>query len=193
MQTEGYSQILSLFAEDEVNKFNLLRLKLVRFFELQGVLNYSEDLADETISRVAEKLSEGVKIEIAEPFYYFRGVAMNVLREHWRKTSKTILLEDTENTDFSSKQTNPHDIEEENEKRNLKERQLDCLNKSLNVLPSESRELFLDYHREGNVLRETFRSEIAKKLNIDVTALRNRVTRLRKKLEKMVLDCLKNN
>lgn len=190
MPTEGYSKILSLFAKDEVQNFNLLRLKLVRFFELQGVLNDSEDFADETISRVAEKLSEGVTIEISEPFYYFRGVAVNVLREHWRKKSKSVSLEDTENTDFSSTDANPIEIEKQNETRNLKERQLDCLSKSLKVLPADSRELFLNYHRESNVSREIFRAKIAQNLNIDVTALRNRITRLRKKLEQMVLDCL---
>lgn len=190
MQKEGYTQILSLFAEDQVEKFNLLRLKLVRFFELQGALNDAEDFADETISRVAEKLSEGVKIEISEPFYYFRGVALNVLRENWRKQSKTISLEDTENTDFSSTNTNPIELEKQNEERDFKERQLDCLKKTLNVLPAESKDLFLNYHRESNVLRETYRAEIAQKLNIDVTALRNRIMRLRKKLERMVLDCL---
>lgn len=190
MQTEGYSQILSLFAKDEVEKFNLLRLKLVRFFELQGVLNDSEDFADETISRVAEKLSNGTKIEISEPFYYFRGVALNVLREHWRQKSKIISLEDTEKTDFSSIDDNPIEIEKQNETRNLKEQQLDCLSKSLKILPAESRDLFLNYHRESNVSRETYRAKIAESLNIEATALRNRITRLRKKLEQMVLNCL---
>jgi RNA polymerase sigma factor (sigma-70 family) len=190
MQSDGYTAILSLFAEDKDKQFNLLRLKLVRFFEIQGASTEAEDLADETISRVAEKLSEGVKIEVAEPFFYFRGVAVNILREHWRSRQKTVSFEDTANKDFISNETNPDEIEKRRESLNLKERKLDCLQKTLQVLPSENRELFLQYHRENNISREVLRAGIAEKMKIDVTALRNRVTRLRKKIEQLVLECL---
>jgi RNA polymerase sigma factor (sigma-70 family) len=190
MQSDGYTAILSLFAEDKDKQFNLLRLKLVRFFEIQGVSTEAEDFADEAISRVAEKLSEGVKIENSEPFFYFRGVAVNILREHRRSGKKTISLEDTVNKNFISNDTNPDEIEKRRESLNLKERKLDCLQKTLQILPLENRELFLQYHRESNTSREVMRAEIAKKMKIDVTALRNRVTRLRKKIEQLVLECL---
>ncbi len=192
MQSDGYTAILSLFAEDKDKQFNLLRLKLVRFFEIQGATTEAEDFADETISRVAEKLSTGVKIEVSEPFYYFRGVALNILREHWRKEKTTVSLEDIENNTFITTETNPAEIEKQRESSDLKERQLDCLEKTLQFLPSENRELFLEYHRENNISREVWRAEIAAKMKIDVTALRNRVTRLRKKIEQLVLECLEN-
>jgi RNA polymerase sigma factor (sigma-70 family) len=190
MQTDGYSQILSLFSANEDKQFNLLRLKLVRFFEIQGTPTEAEDFADETISRVAEKLSEGVKIEVSEPFYYFRGVAVNLLREHWRRDKKTVSTEDIANKDFISNETNPEEIEKRLESLNFKERRLDCLQKTMQVLPTENRELFLQYHRESSVSREVLRTEIAEKMKIEITALRNRVTRLRKKIEQMVLECL---
>jgi RNA polymerase sigma factor (sigma-70 family) len=190
MQSDGYTAILSLFAEDKDKQFNLLRLKLVRFFEIQGVSTEAEDFADEAISRVAEKLSEGVKIENSEPFFYFRGVAVNILREHRRSGKKTVSLEDTVNKDFISNDTNPDEIEKRRESLNLKERKLDCLQKTLQIIPLENRELFSQYHRESNTSREVMRAEIAKKMKIDVTALRNRVTRLRKKIEQLVLECL---
>lgn len=193
MQNDGYSKILSLFAENQDEQFSLLRLKLVRFFELQGAISQAEDFADETISRVAEKLSVGVKIEVSSPYYYFRGFAVNILREHWRSKEKLVSLEDIadiENKDFISAGANPAQLREQSEEDNLKERQLDCLSKTLNFLPAENRELFLKYHSETNSSREHWRAKLAQNLKIDVTALRNRVTRLRKKIEHMVLECL---
>lgn len=192
MQTDGYTEILSLFVEDKDKQFSLLRRKIVRFFEIQGADSLAEDFADETISRVAEKLSAGAKIEISEPFYYFRGVAVNILREFWRNKQKTIFLDDAESTDFCSADTNPVEIEKRRESQNFKERKLDCLEKTLYALPNENRELFLQYHRENNIAKETRRAEIAERLKINVTALRNRVTRLRKKIEQLVLRCLEN-
>lgn len=191
MQNDGYSQILALFPENDEKEFNLLRLKLVRFFEIQGAGTQAEDFADETISRVAEKLSEGIEIEAAEPFYYFRGFAVNVLREHWRSKEKTVSIEDVENKENFAAQTNPAELTEKEEAQSLKEKQFECLEKTLKVLPAENRQLFLDYHRENTESRETWRAKIAQRLNIDGAALRNRVTRLRKKIEQLVLDCLK--
>lgn len=193
MQTNGYSQILSLFPENQDQQFNLLRLKLVRFFEIQGAGTHAEDFADETISRVAEKLAEGGKIEVAEPFYYFRGFAINILREHWRSKEKTVLLEEIENKELIASKINPAELTEQNDEQTLKERQLECLLQTLNFLPAENRNLFIEYHSENQGSRETWRTKIAEKLKIDVTALRNRVTRLRKKIEQLVLDCLKKN
>lgn len=192
MQTDGYSKLLSLFAENQDEKFNLLRLKLVRFFELQGAIGHAEDFADETISRVAEKLANGVKIEVNEPYYYFRGFAVNILREHWRSKEKLVSLEDIENKNFISGGVNPAELSEISEDDILKNRRLDCLSKTLSILSAENRELFLNYHRETKDSRENWRAKLAQNLKIDVTALRNRVTRLRKKIEQLVLECLEN-
>lgn len=191
MQTDGYSQILELFPQNKEKEFNLLRVKLVRFFEIQGVGTESEDFADETISRVAEKLSNGVKVEVPEPYYYFRGFAVNVLREHWRAKEKTVALEDIENKENLRTEADPAELKEKEEEHFQKEKQFECLDKTLKALPAENRNLFLDYHRENAGSREHWRAKIAQNLKIDVTALRNRVTRLRKKIEQLVLDCLK--
>jgi RNA polymerase sigma factor (sigma-70 family) len=183
------SLVLSLFESEA--EFQLLRQKLLRFFEIQGAGAFAADLTDETISRVGVKLSEGVRIEVAEPFFYFRGVAVNVLREHRRREQNLISL-DAE--DFAQAQllaVNPKEIENAAASRELRERQFDCLEKTLNNLPQESRRLFLEYHADSpNALREITRAALAQRLNIDVTALRNRVARLRKKIEQMMIDCL---
>jgi RNA polymerase sigma factor (sigma-70 family) len=192
MQLDGYSQILALFPENNEKEFNLLRLKLVRFFEIQGAGTQAEDFADETISRVAGKLGEGVKIEVGEPFYYFRGFAQNVLREHWRSKEKTVSIEDIENKENFASEINPAELTEKEELQSLKEKQFECLEKTLKALPAENRQLFLDYHRENIGSRETWRAKIAARLSIDAAALRNRITRLRKKIEQLVLECLKN-
>jgi hypothetical protein len=56
-----------------------IRLKLIRFFETQSCSS-CEELADETIQRVAIKISKGVEVSVVNSYAYFRGVA---LQEHF--------------------------------------------------------------------------------------------------------------
>jgi RNA polymerase sigma factor (sigma-70 family) len=167
--------------------YEQIRIKLIRYFECQGC-PLSEEYADDTIQRVARKISEGVEVRAGDPYTYFRGVARNALLEYWKgKERKHAALDDLPPGAHPS--VNPNQVAEAEAERASKERALECLEHCLNRLPAESRELFLDYHRDEKRDRIDNRNLVAQRLGIDITALRNRVTRLREKLEKCVSNC----
>src|SRR5262245_65972612 len=57
-----------------------LRRALFIFFATRGAAS-PDEMADETINRVARRLSEGERITTENPSNYFYGVARNVWRE----------------------------------------------------------------------------------------------------------------
>jgi DNA-directed RNA polymerase specialized sigma24 family protein len=64
-----------------------IRRKLVKLFEWRGCPD-AEECADETFNRVAQKISEGTSIWTNDPYTYFHGVALNVLREYQRRAEQ---------------------------------------------------------------------------------------------------------
>jgi DNA-directed RNA polymerase specialized sigma24 family protein len=71
------------------------------------------------------------------------------------------------------------------------ERQRECLEHCLQSLPSESRELIMQYHQGERRVKIENRQKLAEQLNIPLNALRIRSHRIREKLEACVDDCLK--
>jgi DNA-directed RNA polymerase specialized sigma24 family protein len=149
--------------------------KLVRFFEWRGCRG-PEDLADETINRVARRLREGVKIQAADPFPFFIGVAQLVLREVWRQYQRVQQLHG-EPPPIPQLEGEP-----------LEDRRLECLLECLDRLQPEERRLVLHYHDEENRIRG--RRELAAELGIRLNALRIRAHRLRRRLETCIEGCL---
>lgn len=178
---------LSPDRDEAARQYAAIRLRLIRFFESQGC-PFAEDCADETIHRVAGKFGEGVEIQTGEPYLYFRGVARNVLFEQWRKRERSAPLDELPPQNIPA--IHPAEGERQEEDRNQRERRLQCLERCLAQQPPENRRLFLDYHREGTGTKIDHRAAMAVELGIDATALRNRITRLRKKLETCVRNCL---
>src|SRR6185436_2695404 len=62
-------------------RYELLRLKLIKFFEWRGS-DRAEDRADLTLDRVSRRLDEGEQVESLERYCY--GVARMVFREEMR-------------------------------------------------------------------------------------------------------------
>jgi RNA polymerase sigma factor (sigma-70 family) len=165
--------------------YEKIRIKLIRLFELKGCL-YPEEYADETIQRVARKVSEGIKFNPNDPFSYFRGVARNALSEYWR--SKNIESVD-ELLPNAHPKVDPIDKERQKQIQTEKERALECLEHCIQSLPPETRNLFIEYHRDERRDRIDGRVSLAKQIGIDISALRNRITRIREKLEGCIGDC----
>jgi len=67
--------------------YEQVRHKLMRFFEWRGT-EWPEELADQTIDRVAQRLAEGAEVPGAKLSAFFHGVAENVLREYWRRPQR---------------------------------------------------------------------------------------------------------
>jgi DNA-directed RNA polymerase specialized sigma24 family protein len=69
------------------NHYEQIRDRLMRFFEWKGCIP-GDAFADETIDRVAKRLAEGIETQPDNPYLYFHGVAVNLVRERWRKADR---------------------------------------------------------------------------------------------------------
>lgn len=152
-------------------RYEAIRRKLITFF-LNRQCDDAENLADETINRVARKVSELKESYEGEQARYFFGVARKVLLEHRRLQNKRV------------QQPPPVPSRDELEPY------LMCLDECLAKFPPESRELILLYYKEQKKAKITTHKEMSDKLSIKAGALRARVHRIRVKLEQCVRECI---
>jgi RNA polymerase sigma factor (sigma-70 family) len=168
--------------------YEKIRQKLVKLFEWRGCA-HAEECADETFNRVAQKICEGTSIWTDDPYSYFHGVALNVLREYWRSAEQTAktLEEVAQIQDLS---VDPEDLLSRETEQRKKEHLLECLNRCLQKLPPERLHLITRYHQEGEALNKARRKELARSLGIPLNALRIRAYRIRIEIEECVENCL---
>jgi DNA-binding winged helix-turn-helix (wHTH) protein/DNA-directed RNA polymerase specialized sigma24 family protein len=151
-------------------RYEEIRQRLIKLFEARGA-SYPEELADETIDRVARKVEDIADMYVGDPVFYFYGVARNVYREHLRSRRSMPALQML-------------DMEIEDD-----ERKHECLEKCLLNLSVEDRTLLLKYY-ESKESKIGSRKQLAVQLGIAPNALRLRVHRIRSKLGKCVSDCM---
>ena len=170
---EAFEQLLGWLDEDRdraADKYEQIRIRLIKLFEIRGCAN-SEDLADDTIDRVARRVHEVATTYEGNPALYFHGVARMVHLEYLRKQPRVVpaLYED------AAEET---------------ERRLDCLEGCLDRLSLSNRELILHYYEDENKSAEDVRKEIAQRLGISPNAVRIRAHRIRDVLSRCVRDCV---
>jgi DNA-directed RNA polymerase specialized sigma24 family protein len=169
-------------------QYEKIRRKLVKLFEWRGCA-HAEECADETFNRVAQKICEGASIWADDPYSYFQGVALNVLREYWRSaehTAKTL----EEVAQIQVRSIDPEDLLLRETEQRKKERLLECLNQCLQKLPPESLHLITRYHQGEGSSNKARRKELAQSLGIPLNALRIRAYRVRVAIEECVENCL---
>lgn len=189
---DAFSQLLTQLdpeRERAAEKYEELRRKLMQFFKWRGCLQF-EELADRTIDLVARKLAEGAELQAANPAALFYGVALNLLREHWRKSANEPGLLD-DKLELEHPAGDPEKLRQEEEALQEQETRLVCLRQCLRQLPAESVQLIKQYYSEGDVLNKEQRKQIAQRLNLSATALRSRAFRIRGELEQCINNCLK--
>jgi DNA-directed RNA polymerase specialized sigma24 family protein len=170
-------------------KYEQIRQRLMKLFKWRGCLRF-EEYTDKTIDRVAQRIAEGAKIQTPNPYTLFYGVAMNLLKEHWRKVEREAELLD----DLLQAQTvmeDPEDVRVRKEKRVAEEARIICLRHCLEELSCESLTLIKKYYTEGDLLDKQQRKQMADELRISVNALRVRAYRIRSEVEQCVENCLK--
>lgn len=180
LTTQALDKLLDHFSanrEEAGRQYELMRVKLVRYFEWRSCTS-AEDLADETLNRIARRIDEGESI-FNLPAYCLT-VARLVFMESLRERQHTsVPLDDI--PEMSAEQ--PFEAEE-------KEARLRCLDHCLNKLPVESQNLILKYHHDQRRAKIDRRRQLAEGLGIPLNALRIRAHRIRTGLEKCVRDCL---
>ncbi len=175
MTQDEFNQLLAWLDTDPDRagqRYESIRRNLITVF-LNRQCNEPEDLADETINRVAKRVPELRKSYIGDPERYFHGVAKNVRREYYRRSSRVIQISPPEP---QSDEVSPYSR---------------CLEKCLAQLPPEQARLILLYYEEQKKAKIESHRAIGEALNLKAGALRARVFRVREKLRKCIEDCVK--
>lgn len=163
-----------------------LRQRLIKILEIRGARHKlratPEDLADETIERVARQLEQGLAIQAEDPFRYFLGVARYVVRETSRAEVQAGESLEDHGVSLPAPDTEPSAVAD-------RER---CLALCLSELSPKDRELILQfYSADRGRSRIAHRKRLAKKLGLSPNALRIRAFRLRRQfLEPCINRCL---
>lgn len=156
-------------------KYEKIRQRLIRIFICRGCFE-AEEMADETINRVALKLPQIIGNYYGEPVLYFRGVANRIHLEWLRKQKKIKNLKYTETEDACD--------EEEPES------EYECLEACLKTLPAQKRKFITEYYQGEKSEKIRHRKEMRKKLGISNTALQVRASRIRANLKQCVENCM---
>lgn len=168
----GFDLLLASLDSDRQEaggKYELLRRKLLKFFECRGCL-VPEGAADETINRIAKNLESGQ--EIRNVAAYALGIAHNVLHEVLRSQRQDELTEDLPAASAAPDEEAEHRIE--------------CLESCLRELAPGEANLVLRYYASDTPTHIAARKKLAEELGIPLNALRIRTHRIRARLERCV-------
>jgi len=162
-------------------KYEIIRRKLTEFFEARGSESPSYEV-DETMNRVARRLSEGEQIRDLNSYFY--GVARLVWLENLRAREKDPTPLELAPTPVAA---NTSELEVERQQR---EDRLGCLEICLSRLSSANRTLIVEYYREEKGIKIEHRKDQAERLNTSLNGLRLRASRIRAELSKCVHSCV---
>lgn len=177
----AFNQFLACLDADRERageRYESIRQALVRLFDWRGAFDPLA-CADETLNRAMRKIGEGETIRDLPT--YCQGVARFVLLETLRaQNQRQVSLDDAP----AHKLATDTFIDDEDDARE------DCFQQCLRSLPTESRTLILQYYHDEGRAKINHRARLADELGIPLNALRNRVQRIRARLEECVAQCL---
>jgi RNA polymerase sigma factor (sigma-70 family) len=159
-------------------KYREIHLRLTRIFQYRGC-SKSEELADETINRVIEKLDSIIEEYKGDPASYFFGVANFVYMEYQRSP-------DARAAELPVTMPASEVEEEDDDGRH------ECLERCLQELKGEERELILQYYSQEKGRKIEKRRFLSSENQISPEALRKRTQRIREQLKKCMANCMKN-
>jgi DNA-directed RNA polymerase specialized sigma24 family protein len=131
----------------------------------------AEELADETIDRVARRVTDIREAYVGDKAIYFLGVMNNVHHEYLKRPVMPRLPQPD------------HDVAAR-EETHL------CLEKCLEMLTLNSRLVIERYYAENKRAKIDLRKRIAAELGIGLNTLRLRALRIREKLQTCITQCL---
>lgn len=158
--------------EQSGEKYEEIRRRLIAFF-LNRQCAEAEDLADETVNRVAGRLEEIADSYDGEPMRYFYGVANNIALEYSRRKRPPVAVQPPPPADAEMEQYH------------------ECLDECLERLPPKNREIILNYYRDKQETEAVPRRELGAQMKLKSGALRVRAYRIRLKLEQCINECLR--
>ena len=156
--------------EEDGRKYEEIRVRLIKIFTCRKC-SEAEDLADETINRVSKKLKEIESTYSGARAPYFYGVANKVYMEYLRRKKVPAPPAPADQSDAI-------------------EKEYACLEKCIEDLTPDNRELVLQYYQGEKTAKIVHRKQLAEQLGIAVNALRIRAHRIRTSLQDCVEVCL---
>jgi DNA-directed RNA polymerase specialized sigma24 family protein len=158
-------------------RYEEIRTELIAFFRSRH-RHDGEELADDTIGRVAARAAKIRPTYVGDPKRYFFGTANHVLIEAQRRNKLVGEFPD-ENLLVAPSAT---EFEPE----------YDCLEICLRRLPEEDRKLILQFYEGSKGTKIQNHKLMAKQFNTPIGNLRLRAFRIRRDLKKCISACLKN-
>jgi DNA-directed RNA polymerase specialized sigma24 family protein len=156
-------------------RYQRIRERLIALFVWRGCEG-AEDLADETLNRVARRLFDGVEVPADGAERYVYGVAHRVFHEVLRQREPPACRANCDELgELASGSVEPGP-------------RVRCVERCLAALPAADRRLILRYHDLQR--RSDARKILSHELGITPAALRIRVHRIRRKLRESVEKCL---
>jgi DNA-directed RNA polymerase specialized sigma24 family protein len=173
-------------AHSEGRRYLEMRRRLAAYFDRKNC-PAPDELADETLNRVARRLEEEGDILCEAPAKYCYIVARYVFMEHLRGERKADVLREDLRRRRPGGDTNPPAGDEG---PGLREKMLTCLERCAGELDPPSRETIFRYYAGGERARIENRRALAAELGVTANALSVRACRIRDRLEECVRRCL---
>jgi DNA-directed RNA polymerase specialized sigma24 family protein len=158
-----------------------IRRRLVTYFDRRN-RPHADELADDTLTRIGRTLEASGRIVVTPPARYCYVVARFVLLEDIRRARRSVPIDEARVVD----RTASADAERQIEPR---EQRLACLERCLDQLKPEQRQLAIDYYRDVKRAKIERRRSLARQLGISMNALGIRACRIRASLEICVNAC----
>jgi RNA polymerase sigma factor (sigma-70 family) len=150
--------------------YEKIRRRLIAILASRGC-HCPEELADETIDRVARRVIDIRDTYVGDRSAYFLGVMNNVHHEYLKRPQLPRSSEPVEQTE-------------------VRERVHLCLDRCLEKLSPHARQIIERYYAENRRAKITLRRRIADELGISAGNLRLRALRIREKLQVCINNCL---
>jgi DNA-directed RNA polymerase specialized sigma24 family protein len=164
-----------------------IRRRLVFYFDRRNCAS-PDELADETLNRVARRLEEEGAITDASPAHYCYIVAKYVFLESVRAPeSRGTSVDDLSLSAQAASRLAVPALPDADDI--AKEKRLNCLEICLRKLQSADQEMILEYYQGEQRAKIQRRSQLAERLGFTMNALTIRVCRIRTKLELWVKTC----
>jgi DNA-directed RNA polymerase specialized sigma24 family protein len=161
----------------------IMRERLLAYFDRKNC-RAPDDLVDETLNRVARRLEEENEIQSDTPARYCYITARFVFMEYLREVDRT------ENAIEQMQLINDYEKLLTDEAAAEKEGRYECMEKCLNQLDSENRQIITRYYVGQARTKIDNRRALAQSLGMTINALSIRACRTRSKLEKCTRECL---
>ena len=165
--------------ESRGERYLEIRRRLVDYFGRRNC-PFPEDLADETLNRVARRLEETGSIDDVVPARYCYIVAKFVFLESLRRPRQVELVTETAEAAVAQMANERAD----------NERTFNCLEQCLQSCSIADRALILNYYQATSGSAPENRRHLAQRLGITANSLAIRACRIRSRLEACVRACV---